>query len=120
MGANQRKGAMFEWDCADYISRRTGAEVIPKRPGGTHDRGDLHGVRFLGKRVTVECKNHRKMELSDWVEQAEDERGNDDGDYGIVIHKRKGKGRKNFGETYVTMTLDTFLAMSVGGFDLLD
>lgn len=119
MGRNQRKGASFEWDCAEYISRRTGEEVIPKRPTGAKDKGDLYGVRCLGKRVTVECKNCRKMELSDWVDQAEEERRNDGGEYGVVIHKRKGKGAANFGETYVTMTLDSFLAMCVGGVDLL-
>lgn len=119
MGRNQRKGASFEQDCADYISARIGDEIIRKRPHGQNDEGDLFGIKFMGKRVTAECKNHRKMELADWVDQAEVERGNDDGDYGIVIHKRKGKGAKNFGENYVTMTLDTFLAMSVGGADLL-
>lgn len=112
MGRSQRKGATFEQDCADYISEQTGCEVIRKRPHGQNDEGDLFGIRFHGKRVTAECKNHRKMELSDWVNQAEQERANDGGDFGIVIHKRKGKGAAHFGENYVTMTLDTFIAMA--------
>lgn len=115
MGKNQRKGAKFEQDCADYITMRTGGEVIRKRLHGTKDEGDLYGVRFLGKRVTVECKDCAKMELSKWLDEADVERGNDDGEYGIVIHHRKGKGAAHFGENYVTMTLDTFLAMSVSG-----
>lgn len=119
MGRNQRKGAAFEQQCSDYISRRTGDEVIRKRTHGSKDEGDLFGIKFRGQRVTAECKNCREMRLSDWVNQAEDERGNDDGDYGVVIHKRRGCGEKHFGENYVTMTLDTFLAMSVGGADLL-
>jgi hypothetical protein len=119
MGKASQKGARFEQACADYITARTGDEVIRRRLGGIHDKGDLFGVRFHGKRVTVECKDHRKMELAQWVEEAETERGNDDGEYGIVIHHRKGKGAAQFGDNYVTMTLDTFLAMSVGGSDLL-
>lgn len=119
MGKNQRKGAAFEQQCADYIKAKTGDEVIRKRTHGKNDEGDLFGIRFMGKRVTVECKNCKDMRLSDWVNQADIERGNDDGDYGIVIHKRKGKGAKSFGKNYVTMTLDTFLAMSVGGSSLL-
>lgn len=119
MGRNQQKGARFEQMCADYISERTGDEVIRKRTHGTQDQGDLYGVKHLGKRVTVECKDCRDMKLSKWLEEAETERGNDDGDYAIVIHHRKGKGAAQFGENYVTMTLDTFLAMSVGGADLL-
>lgn len=119
MGRNQRKGASFEQMAADYISKRTGGEIIRKRPHGTNDQGDLHGVRHLGKRVTVECKDCREMKLAKWVDEAEAERGNDDGDYAVVIHHRKGKGAAQFGENYVTMTLDTFLAMCVGGADLL-
>lgn len=119
MGRSQRKGAKFEQMCADYITARTGDEVIRKRLGGSHDKGDLHGVRHMGKRVTVECKDCRKMELAKWLDEAEVERGNDDGEYGVVVHHRPGKGAAQFGENYVTMTLDTFLAMCVGGFDLL-
>lgn len=119
MGKRQRKGASFEQECADYISARTGDEVIRKRLHGANDEGDLYGVKFRGKRVTVECKNCRDMRLSEWLDEVETERGNDGGDYGIVIHKRRGKGAAHFGENYVAMTLDMFLAMSVGGFDLL-
>lgn len=119
MGKSQAKGARFEQLCAEYIQSRTGDEIIRKRLGGAYDKGDLHGVRVLGKRVTVECKDCQKMQLSKWLDEAETERCNDDGEYGVVIHHRKGRGKKNMGDTYVTMTLDTFLAMSVGGRDLL-
>jgi Holliday junction resolvase - archaeal type len=110
MGYNQRKGATFEQDCANYFEER-GCDVIRKRPHGKNDQGDLHGVTFNGRKVTVECKNKKRMELSEWLDEAESERINDGGDFCIVIHKRKGKGTKNFGETYVTMTLDTFCEM---------
>lgn len=120
MGKSQRKGATFEQQCADYITARTGAEVIRKRTHGTKDEGDLHGLTCRGKRVTVECKDRARLELSQWVDEAEVERGNDGGEYGVVIHKRKGKGMAHFGESYVTMTLDTFLAICVGGADLLE
>lgn len=113
------KGARFEQACADYISARTGKEVIRKRLGGALDKGDLHGVEHLGKRVTVECKDCKKMELSQWLDEAEAERRHDGGEYGVVIHHRKGKGAARFGENYVTMSLDAFLAMCVGGTDSL-
>ena len=119
MGKSHDKGARFEQACADYIGARTGDEVIRKRTSGAHDKGDLFGVRCRGKRVTVECKDCGRMQLSEWLEEAETERGNDGGEYGIVIHHRKGRGAARFGENYVTMTLDTFLAMCVGGPDLL-
>lgn len=111
MGYNQRKGATFEQGCADYITANSDCEVIRRRPCGKYDQGDLHGLVKNGKRVTVECKNHRRMELAEWLDEAEAERVNDGGDVGVVIHKRRGKGEKSFGETYVTMTLDAFLAL---------
>ena len=113
------KGARFEQACAEYMTERLGDEIVRRRTAGAYDKGDLYGVRCHGKRVTVECKDCKEMKLSKWVEEAETERGNDDADYGVVIHHRKGKGSKNFGENYVTMTLDTFLAICVGGHDFL-
>lgn len=119
VGKSQRKGAKFEQDCADYISARTGDEIIRKRLHGTRDEGDLHGLRCRGQRVTVECKDCQKMQLAEWLDEAEVERGNDGGAYGVVVHHRKGKGAAQFGENYATMTLDTFLAICVGGADVL-
>lgn len=120
MSKASRKGATFETQIADYISQRLGKEVIRRRLTGQNDKGDLHGLKMRGKRVTVECKNRKQMNLSQWIDEAEIERGNDDGEFGIVIHKRPGKGAKNLGENYVTMTLDTYLGMTAGAMELLE
>lgn len=112
MGKSQRKGAAFEQACADYITNKTGREVIRKRLHGNRDEGDLYGVTCQGERVTVECKDQQSMKLAQWLDEAETERQNDGGAYGIVIHHRKGKGAANFGQNYVTMTLDTFLEIA--------
>lgn len=116
MGKSQRKGAKFEQACADYLTRNTDCEVIRKRLHGSADEGDLYGLRLGQGKVTVECKDCRKMELAGWVDEAEAERINDGADYAIVIHHRKGKGEKNFGGNYVTMTLDTFVRMQEKSF----
>lgn len=121
MSMQAQKGATFEQDTSDYLAAALGDDRIERRvKHGTNDRGDIAGLRIHGKRVVVECKNHRRMELAEWVDEAETERGNDDAEYGIVIHKRRGCGKAKFGGNYVTMTLETFAAIAAGGRDLIN
>lgn len=121
MSMQAQKGATFEQDTADYLAAALGDDRIERRvKHGTNDRGDIAGLRIHGRRVVVECKNHKRMELAEWVDEAETERGNDDAEYGIVIHKRRGCGKAKFGGNYVTMTLETFAAIAAGGRDLIN
>lgn len=121
MSMQAQKGATFEQDTSDYLAAALGDDRIERRvKHGTNDRGDIAGLRIHGQRVVVECKNHKRMELAEWVDEAETERGNDDAEYGIVIHKRRGCGKAKFGGNYVTMTLETFAAIAAGGRDLIN
>lgn len=121
MSMQAQKGATFEQDTSDYLAAALGDDRIERRvKHGTNDRGDIAGLRIHGKRVVVECKNHKRMELAEWVDEAETERGNDDANYGIVVHKRRGCGKAKFGGNYVTMTLETFAAIAAGGRDLIN
>ena len=120
MARNRRSakaaGTAFENLVAWYLSDALDDDRIERRArNGSKDRGDIGGVRtVMGDRVIVECKDVRAMSLSSWVNEAEIERGNDDAVVGVVVHKRSGKGAKNMGETYVTMTLADF-AVLLGG-----
>lgn len=115
MSRESRKGNGFAEDVANYLASRLGDGRIERRVlHGTKDRGDIAGLLFRGRKVAVECKNCKDMRLSTWVDEVEEERGNDDAEFGIVIHKRKGRGAKRFGENYVTMTLETYCAMTAG------
>ena len=115
-----RKGNTFEQQVADYMARRLEDERIERRvKNGSKDRGDITGLYVRKRRAVVECKCCNKMDLSGWVGEAEDERVNDGAEFGVVVHKRRGCGEKGFGGNYVTMTLDTFLAIVAGGFEYL-
>ena len=115
MSKEMAKGADFEQQTADYFSEKLRDDRIDRRvKHGKNDRGDISGVYIRGKRAVIECKNRKRMELSAWVEEAEVERGNDDAEFGLVVHKRKGYGTKKFGGNYVTMTLDTLVAIITG------
>ena len=121
MSRNARTGAAFEQQFCNYASRRLGDDRIERRvKNGKNDRGDVSGMRIWGKRTVVECKCCKKTELAEWLKEAETERGNDDAEFGIVVHKRRGCGEKNFGGNFVTMTTDTFLAIIAGGFEYLE
>lgn len=121
MSKEARKGAGFEQCTADYFADVLGDDRIERRvKHGTNDRGDIAGLRIRGKRAVIECKNQQRMKLAEWVDEAETERCNDDAEYGIVVHKRRGCGKAKFGCNYVTMTLETLAAIIAGGRELLD
>ena len=110
------KGSNFEQDTVDYFVRVLGDELIERRvKHGSNDRGDISGLYIRGMRTVAECKCCKRMELSAWLKELETEIANDDAEIGVLIHKRKGFGKKKFGENYVTMTLETLAAIIVGG-----
>lgn len=120
MSRAMQKGAGFEQDTADYLSDVLGDEIERRVKHGSNDRGDISGLYIRGMRTVVECKNCKRQELAKWLDEAEIERLNDDADIGIVIHKRKGCGKKNFGGNYVTMSLETLAAIIAGSKELLN
>lgn len=69
-----------------------------KRLTGSQDQGDITGIPG----VTIEVKNHKKMALSEWVDQAEAEATNAGNPVGVVWHKRPRKTDPM--DWYVTMT----------------
>ena len=121
MSREMQKGASFEEDTAKWFASVLNDERIERRvKHGSNDRGDISGLYIRGKRAVVECKNCKRMQLSAWVDEAETERGNDDAEFGIVVHKRKGYGKKKFGGNYATMTLETLAAIIAGERRLLE
>lgn len=109
MGKMTAKGTSFERMFADYVKVATGLPVDRRVKHGSKDEGDIAGFTIGGFDCVVECKNRRRMELAEWLDEAEAERENAEASFGIVAHKRRGCGEKSFGDTYVTMTLDTLL-----------
>lgn len=110
----KKAGSQFEQLIADYLQDRLDDDRIERRVmGGVNDRGDISNVRFLGHRVVIEAKNVAAMSLGAWVEEAHIEAGNDDALLGVVVHKRRGKGQA--ADQFVTLTLDDFATLLMGG-----
>ena len=114
---SKQKGTVMETAVTNYLRDAFSDTEHTIRRGALHgknDEGDIHGLTLRGERIVVEVKNRRRLELSDWLEQAERERGNADAAYGVVVFHRNGIGLSRMGEQGVLMTLETFTRL-IGG-----
>ena len=110
-------GTRFETLVAGYLSRVWDDRIERRAKSGAKDRGDLSGVRVMGQRVVVECKDHNRLDLAGWWAEAETERGNDDAGAALIVHKRRGKG--DAADQWVTLTLGELGALISGNRDHL-
>ena len=113
----KKAGTSFERLVADYLRDVVDDRIDRRAKTGSKDRGDIGGVRIWTQRVVLECKDVSKIALSQWAAEAEAERGNDDALAGVVVHKRRGKGRA--ADQWVTMTLGDFASLVNGNRDHL-
>lgn len=105
-------GARFERMIADYLAAHVDDRIDRRVKTGAKDKGDIAGVRHMGQRVVVECKDVMKLNISGWVNEAQIEAGNDDAIVGLVVHKRRGTSDP--GDQYVTCTLRDLVALLTG------
>lgn len=112
-------GTRHERAVADYLAHGLDDDRIDRRvKAGSADRGDIGGVRHLGARVVVECKNTSRLEVGPWLTEAEVERVNDAATVGLVVAKRHGKGAP--ADQLVLMTLGDLVALLNGNRDHLE
>lgn len=109
----KKAGSDFERQVADYLKHRVDDRVDRRVRTGVKDRGDITGLRAWSQPVVVECKNYGgRVVVSEWLTEAETERGNDDALAGVVVAKRRGT--TNPGDQLVMMTLGDFAAILTG------
>lgn len=99
MSASKAKGSAAERDLVTFLRTAGFPHAERRLAGSAQDRGDIAGVPG----VVLEVKNHASLNLAGWVDEAVLEQANDGADYGIVVHKRRGKG--NAGDWYATLTV---------------
>lgn len=113
MNRSKDKGTAFERLAADGFAAALNDDRIDRAPlRGDGDRGDIAGLYSPFGKVVVEVKNVARMDLSGWVDESQVEAGNADAIAGVVLHKRKGRGK--FLDQYVTMTVRDLLALGWG------
>ncbi len=99
----KQKGSAYERNIVLYL-REQGFNVDRTRAGWADDRGDVHGIEHpvLGP-FTIECKNHKAMELSGWMAELDREVAANGGGLGAVVHKKRGESRNE--NQYATLPL---------------
>lgn len=108
MSKSKAKGTAAETEVVRYLSNFAGLKVMRNPLQGSNDKGDIY---VEGLPLVIEVKNCARMELSEWLKEAEIEKNNADADVGIVWHKKKGKSSAE--SWYVTMTgLDFMVLLS--------
>ena len=91
--APRRKGSQWECDVRDYLRSRGYQADRAYGAGRPDDVGDIDGIPGFH----IECKNHRRMDLAGWIDQASEGKG-----VPTLIVKRP---RQPVGEAYVVMRL---------------
>lgn len=105
-------GPRFERSVADCLASLVDDRIDRRVKTGSNDKGDIGGLRHMGGRVVVECKDVVQLALGAWVTEADVERGNDDAIAGVVVHKRRGVGDPL--DQYVTCTVRDLIALLTG------
>jgi len=99
----KQAGTRFERLVADYLAHTVDDRIDRRVKTGAADKGDIAGVRYLGHRIVIECKDRARLDLAAWIAEAHTQAHNDDAALGVIVHKRHG--RADPGEQWVTMTL---------------
>lgn len=106
-------GQRFESLVAAYLNTHVDDRIERRRMSGANDRGDISGLRHMGQRIVVECKDYGgRLMPGPWVEEAHIEAGNDSALLGIVVAKRRGT--TDPGSQFVLMTLNDLVALLTG------
>lgn len=105
MSKARKKGTAAESAVLTYLQEQGFPEAYRMVLSGALDKGDIGGLRD----VTIEVKNHAAMDLAGWLDEAQREAENAETAFGVVWHKRRGKGHP--ADWYVTMTGKEFMMM---------
>ena len=98
------KGTTFETATVNYLRANGFPYARRLAQAGAADIGDISlGDEPAGGRVTVECKDHAKINLAGFVDEMTVECINNKTEYSIVVMKRRGK---NISQAYVVTTLE--------------
>lgn len=105
MSRNKAKGTAWESAIVAFLRERGFPHVERRALSGRLDKGDIAGLPSC----VVEAKSVAAMNLSGWLNEAEQERDNADAEWGVVWLKRRG--HTSPGRAYVILSGDDFADM---------
>jgi len=102
---NKEKGTRAELAVAKYLASNGHPRAGRTRTGWNDDRGDVEGVHNL----TVEVKDQRRYDLSEWIKELAVEQENNATEHGVVVLKKRQCSE--VGEWYAIMTMTEFVKL---------
>ena len=102
---SRRKGARAETEVVNHLRRNGWPHAERRLMGQPDDTGDVIGIGP----ITLEIKNHARLELGTWATQLEAEMNQAQNTVGAVIHKRRG--RTDVAEWFATMPVHVLLRL---------
>ena len=120
MSRQKDKGTRLETAVVTYLramSDDTEETIHREILHGAQDHGDITGLYIHGQRVALEIKNHNRLDLAGWLDQAVEEAGNIDSPYPFVVFHRRGVGLtvQTMGDQYVLTNLRTLARIANHG-----
>jgi hypothetical protein len=110
----KQRGTAAETAVVNYL-HSVGFESAERRTlSGANDKGDIN----LSEHLVIEVKDHQRMELAGWLDEANREATNANAPYGVVWHKRARKGSP--ADWYVTMDGANFVKLWKDLMDLVE
>lgn len=110
MSANKAKGTSYESQIRLFLNDNGFPNARRQVLHGSNDTGDIEGIQSIHGSIILQCKNHKSMQLAEWLKQTKHQ-GELASALPILVHKRKGSGIKSTGQQYVTMELDDLLTL---------
>ena len=109
----KKAGTAFESLVVAYLAEHVDDRIERRAKSGAKDRGDVSGLRHMGERLVVECKDYGgQIKAGEWITEAHTEAGNDSAVAGIVIAKRRGT--TDPGGQWVLMTVNDLVGILTG------
>lgn len=108
---NKAKGTAYETLIKNYLIDKGFKEARRAALEGAEDKGDIHGIqqRTTLRKVCIQCKNDKSFNFSGWLNDTVEQAERLDHALPALVVKRKGKGEKALGDSYVVMRLDDFI-----------
>lgn len=103
MTAARRKGTAAESAVVGWLRGHGEPGALRKPLAGHADEGDIANVADL----TIQVKACKDMRLAQWVDETKKQTANGKTRFGVVFHKRRGKGDP--GEWYATLPVSDFM-----------
>jgi hypothetical protein len=106
---SKQKGTAFESLIVAYLRANGVLHAERRALNGAVDKGDIAGIPS----VVIEAKNCQRIELAQWVDEANQEALNDGSEIGVVWAKRKGRAAAEHG--YIVMDPRTLMTLLRAG-----